>query len=140
MNILYFNVKITVFIKKRASCRMPKKISKYNHTTLNALCFTGFLLTYACAFLNASIFLSSSVASSKPRCVYTFIVTPISECPIRYCSVFGFMPDLAILLQYYHSFFQLIGSIRTQASKFEICYVHNGNITLQVFIQVDDHP
>ena len=42
--------------------------------------------------------------------------------------------------RYYHSFFQLIGSIRTQASKFEICYVHNGNITLQVFIQVDDHP
>ena len=56
-------------------------------------------------FLNFSSFFasfnlaSSTLASSNPKCVYTFIVTAISECPIRYCSVLGLIPSLAILLQ-----------------------------------------
>ena len=37
---------------------------------------------------------------TKPICMYTFIVTLISECPMRYCNVFGFIPDFAIFEQY----------------------------------------
>ena len=48
---------------------------------------------------SSSIRIISSFASSSPRCVYTFIVTPISECPMRYCKVLGFIPDLAMLVQ-----------------------------------------
>ena len=58
-----------------------------------------FLSTSACAFLNSSIRFNSSSASSNPICVYTFIVTDISECPMRYCNVLGFIPDFAILEQ-----------------------------------------
>ena len=48
----------------------------------------------------AGISYGSEPASSNPICVYTFIVTDISECPMRYCSVFGFIPDFAIFEQY----------------------------------------
>ena len=36
----------------------------------------------------------------SPTWVYTLSVTAISECPIKYCNVLGFMPDFAILEQY----------------------------------------
>ena len=45
-------------------------------------------------------FPTSTFASSYPKCVYTSNVVSISECPIRYCSDFGFIPALAILVQY----------------------------------------
>ena len=51
---------------------------------LNIFCDIGFSFFFsisACAFLNSSIRFSSSSASSKPICVYTFIVNEISECP-----------------------------------------------------------
>jgi len=41
----------------------------------------------------------SSFASSKFTWVYVFKVTLISECPIIYCRVLGFIPDFAILEQ-----------------------------------------
>lgn len=62
--------------------------------------FSFFCSTSACAFLNSSIRFNSSSASSNPICVYTFIVTDISECPMRYCNVLGFIPDFAIFEQY----------------------------------------
>ena len=74
-------------------------------TTLNIFCdigFSFFCSTSACAFLNSSIRFNSSSASSNPICVYTFIVTDISECPIRNCSVLGFIPDFAIFEQFGH--------------------------------------
>ena len=73
-------------------------------TALKLLCVNGFFSPAAFATSSFALFSSSKRtisfwASSKPRCVYVFMVTPISECPIRYCSVFGFMPARAILLQ-----------------------------------------
>ena len=44
-------------------------------------------------------FSSSAFASSSLIWVYVFNVTPIYEWPIRYCNVFGFIPDFAMLLQ-----------------------------------------
>ena len=41
----------------------------------------------------------SSFASSKFTWVYVFKVTLISECPMIYCRVLGFMPDFAMLEQ-----------------------------------------
>lgn len=72
------------------------------YTTLNIFCDIGFSFFFsisACAFRNSSIRFSSSLASSNPIYVYTFIVTLMSECPMRYCSVFGFIPDFAIFEQ-----------------------------------------
>ena len=47
------------------------------------------ILSYYASF---AILFISSFASINPRCVYTFNVTPISECPIKYWSAFGFIP------------------------------------------------
>ena len=50
--------------------------------------------TSSLACSNSSSLIISSLASSMPRCVYVFIVTLMSEWPIRYCSVLGFIPAL----------------------------------------------
>ena len=50
--------------------------------TLNILCDAGFSFFFSisdCAFQNSSIRFNSSSASSNPMCVYTFMVTEISE-------------------------------------------------------------
>ena len=77
----------------------------YYQTTLNIFCFKGLssiskIPISFLAFSNPCIFWSSFSASSSPTWVYTLSVTAISECPIKYCSVLGFMPDFAILEQY----------------------------------------
>ena len=59
-----------------------------NHTALNIFCVTVFLpevlSSSFLAFSKFSIRLNSPAASSSPRCVYVFKVTPISLCPISY--------------------------------------------------------
>ena len=77
----------------------------YYHITLNIFCFKGLssvseIPISFLAFSNPCIFRSPFSASSSPTWVYTLSVTAISECPIKYCSVLGFMPDFAIFEQY----------------------------------------
>ena len=81
--------------------KLRKKVGLLSvlHTTLNIFCVTVFSVSFfpaifSCSFLAvsiASILAISAAASSSPRCVYTLSVTPMSECPIRHCSVFGLM-------------------------------------------------
>ena len=88
---------------KKAEVMSYKRQAEAATAVVNIFCdigFSFFCSTSACAFLNSSIRFNSSSASSNPICVYTFIVTDISECPMRYCNVFGFIPDFAILEQY----------------------------------------
>ena len=74
------------------------------YTTLNIFWLTSLILPSffisSLGLVSSSILIISSLASSNPRCVYTFIVMLMSECPIRYCSVLGLIPALAILVQY----------------------------------------
>ena len=63
----------------------------------NKFILFSIILSYYASF---AILFISSFASINPRCVYTFNVTPISECPIKYWSAFGFIPAFAILEQY----------------------------------------
>lgn len=75
-----------------------------SYTALKFLCVTGLFSPAAFATSSLARFSSSRRtisfwASSSPRWVYVFMVPPMSEWPIRYCSVFGFMPARAMLLQ-----------------------------------------
>ena len=87
--LYYIAICISFPQKKRPSLSRSVIPLQY-YTTLNIfcdICFSFFCSTSACAFLNSSILFNSSSASSNPICVYTFIVTDISECPMRYCNV-----------------------------------------------------
>ena len=90
--------------QKKKTAPQPKPKCRNYHIALNSRCVTGFVLLLISssfrAFSNSSIRLSSSSASSSPKCVYVLSVTPMSLCPIRYYSVFGFMPDFAMFDQY----------------------------------------
>ena len=59
---------------------------------IGAVSFVFSISFLACS--SSSSLIISSLASSMPRCVYVFIVTLMSEWPIRYCSVLGFIPAL----------------------------------------------
>ena len=66
---------------------------------VTGLCSPAAFATSSLARLSSSRRTISFWASSSPRWVYVFMVTPMSEWPIKYCSVFGFMPARAMLLQ-----------------------------------------
>ena len=59
----------------------------------------GALNTGCAAAVGKYLRATSTFASSYPKCVYTSMVVATSECPIRYCSDFGFIPALVILVQ-----------------------------------------
>ena len=102
-NYINIQCQYCVFQQKKRPSLSRSVIPFPYYTTFNIFCdivFSFFCSTSACAFLNSSIRFNSSSASSNPICVYTFIVTDISECPMRYCSVLGFIPDFAIFEQY----------------------------------------
>ena len=102
-SFVYYIVIFTSFPQKKTPLPSRSVIHLLYQITLNIFCdigFSFFCSTSACAFLNSSIHFSSSSASANPICVYTFIVTDISGCPMRYYSVFGFIPDFAIFEQY----------------------------------------
>lgn len=104
---LIFYHKSTYFgiasINKKKPCQSRAHNLSIYQIARNIFCDTGFSpFAFSSSFLaisKSSIRFSSSAASSSPRCVYVFSVTPISLCPIKYWSVFGFMPDFAMLLQ-----------------------------------------
>ena len=83
-----------------------QNVEASHQTILNNLLpplFTGLSVFFSISLLALSISSKrciSTSASSRPRCVQVFIVMPISLWPIKYCSVLGFIPDFAILLQY----------------------------------------
>ena len=96
----------------------------YYQTTLNMFCFKGLssvseIPISFLAFSNPCIFWSYFSASSSPTWVYTLSVTAISECPIKYCGVLGFMPDFAILEQYVclHTWGVILGIEKSSPSK-----------------------
>ena len=70
----------------------------FRHSILTYFASRIVLFSFSIPRINPN-FSSSAFASSSLIWVYVFNVTPIYEWPIRYCNVFGFIPDFAMLLQ-----------------------------------------
>lgn len=93
--IHYLFIQVNPFRKLFLSTKtapQPKPKCRNSHIAPNSRCVTGFILLLISssfrAFSNSSIRLSSSSASSSPKCVYVLSVTPMSLCPIRYMQRF----------------------------------------------------
>ena len=70
---------------KKTTAPQPKPKCRHIHIAVNICCVTGF---FPLIRSNSSMCFNSSPASSSPTCGWVFSVTPMSVCPIRYCSVF----------------------------------------------------
>ena len=97
---VYHSINSYIFLSKFSNflviTSLENRLSKNLIIRLFLILFS-IILSYYASF---AILFISSFASINPRCVYTFNVTPISECPIKYWSAFGFIPAFAILEQY----------------------------------------
>ena len=97
---VYHSINSYIFLSKFSNflviISLENRLSKNLIIRLFLILFS-IILSYYASF---AILFISSFASINPRCVYTFNVTPISECPIKYWSAFGFIPAFAILEQY----------------------------------------
>ena len=97
---VYHSINLYIFLSKFSNflviTSLENRLSKNLIIRLLLILFS-IILSYYASF---AILFISSFASINPRCVYTFNVTPISECPIKYWSAFGFIPAFAILEQY----------------------------------------
>ena len=94
---VYHSINSYIFLSKFSNflviTSLENRLSKNLIIRLFLILFS-IILSYYASF---AILFISSFASINPRCVYTFNVTPISECPIKYWSAFGFIPAFAIL-------------------------------------------
>ena len=80
---VYHSINSYIFLSKFSNflviISLENRLSKDLIIRLFLILFSIILLYYA----SFAILFISSFASIKPRCVYTFNVTPISECPIK---------------------------------------------------------
>ena len=116
---VYHSINSYIFLSKFSNflviTSLENRLSKNLIIRLFLILFS-IILSYYASF---AILFISSFASINPRCVYTFNVTPISECPIKfasdyYCIILYFPIDLQI----YYKICQI--NIHTNANNFII--------------------
>ena len=120
---VYHSINSYIFLSKFSNflviTSLENRLSKNLIIRLFLILFS-IILSYYASFAILFIF---SFASINPRCVHTFNVTPISECPIKYWSATS---GISFLSRNKNRLYpSIIGSTLTFLRFFTICAKHS---------------